>query len=179
MSELRTLTQSVAAIMVIVAGSISVGAQDASPVGQSASITVSVAFEHNHFVVGQTPFAILTVKNMTDEVVSLRTGVDSFRIHVTGEKGEPPQTEFHRHLHGDFRPGDGPNLSSGSGVAKEMEPGASQTMKFDLAAYYDLSTPGKYSVYIEVLDAAPPTQVRKWSWLRTNTAHFEIQPPTQ
>ena len=178
MSGLRILTYLMAAIMLIIADGISLSAQDVPHANQSASITFSIALGQDQVVVGQKPLLILTVKNMTREAVSLRTGADSYRVHVEGEKGESPLTEYHRHLHGDFHPGDGPNLSSGSSVAIEIEPGASQTIKFDLAAYYDLSTPGKYSVYLEILDAAPPTHVRTWRWLRTNTAQFEMVAPS-
>jgi hypothetical protein len=41
-----------------------------------------------------------------------------------------------------------------------------------LTYLYDLSTPGKYSAYAEVAD--PLSHV----WLRTNTATFEMRPPS-
>jgi hypothetical protein len=51
-------------------------------------------------------------------------------------------------------------------------PGESAIKNFDLTVYYDLSVPGKYSVYLDVRDASG-------TWLRTNTLQFEVQPSSQ
>jgi hypothetical protein len=44
----------------------------------------------------------------------------------------------------------------------------SPDMKFHVSGYYDVSKPGKYSAYVEVMD---PTTGK---WLRTKTVSFEI-----
>ncbi len=71
-----------------------------------------------------------------------------YRVHLEGEKGEPPKTSFHRRLRGEFQPGER-DLAYG-GVIDSISPGASEVSKFDLASFYDLKDPGKYAVYIEV-----------------------------
>jgi hypothetical protein len=79
---------------------------------------------------------------------------------------------------GDFRSGDGPDLVDGPVVCPDIAPSASDTRIFDLRRYYDLRTSGKYTVYMEILDQ-PEGPARPGVWLRTNTAQFEMQVPTQ
>jgi hypothetical protein len=55
------------------------------------------------------------------------------------------------------------------GFEPTIHSGADSTRKYDLSLLYDLSKPGKYTVYIEVGD--PNTGV----WLRSPAATFEIQ----
>jgi hypothetical protein len=50
--------------------------------------------------------------------------------------------------------------------------------KYDLAAFYDLSKPGDYSVYLEIYDPAGPKD-GSGHWLRTNTSDFKIEAPVQ
>ncbi len=50
-----------------------------------------------------------------------------------------------------------------------IAPGESGVRKFQLAYLYDLSSPGKYKVYAEVVD--PMTRKR----LRTKTVTFEME----
>jgi hypothetical protein len=98
------------------------------------------------------------------------------RIHITRNDGEPPKTELHRHLLGDYRPGDGPLLDSGPVAGRSIAPGALDSQEYDLSYFYDVGAPGNYSVFIEIYDPQGP-QDRSGSWLRTNTAHFEVVAP--
>ena len=47
-------------------------------------------------------------------------------------------------------------------------------MKYDLSRFYDFKEPGKYTVYIEVLDPKSDTG----DWVRSPVATFELQAPT-
>jgi hypothetical protein len=50
--------------------------------------------------------------------------------------------------------------------------------RYDLSGFYDLSKPGKYTVYIEVLDvSALETKHGAGLWVRSKTVPFEIQAP--
>ncbi|MEO6816652.1 MAG: hypothetical protein ABI177_08110 [Edaphobacter sp.] len=172
MTTFRNIARLVTAIMIIAVTSISLNAQAASPTNQSASIVISITLEKSTVTVGQKPLAILIVKNVTNHNVMVSTDVASYRVHVESEKNNPPKTEFHRHLHGDFRSGDGPSLASGPVVPSEIAPGAALIQKFDLTAFYDLSESGKYAVYIEARD-------QSGIWLHSNTVELEMIPPTQ
>jgi len=94
-----------------------------------------------------------------------------YRIHVEGEKGEPPKTSYHRSIRGEFQPGD-KNLVGG-GVIDSVPPGGSEVRKYDLTKFYDLTVSDKFVAYIEVRDESSGT------WLRTNTVQFTMQAPAQ
>jgi hypothetical protein len=97
----------------------------------------------------------------------LGPNMNDYRVHVEGEKGEPPKTPFHRMIRGEFQPGD--RDLAGSGLIDDIPPGKSLVHKFNLTFLYNLGVPGKYTVYIEVQDKLSGT------WLRTNTVQFTIQ----
>jgi hypothetical protein len=167
-----------AMLMVLIACGISINAQVASSVGQSASISVSITMEKDILVVGQKPRAIVTVKNISGQEICFSTASRLYRVHVEGKDGERSKTEYHRHLHGDFRSGDGPVVEDGPVICRDIASGASDVQTYDLSAFYDLSAPGKYSVYIEIYDPLGPKE-GNGIWLRTNTAKFELRAPTQ
>ncbi len=98
------------------------------------------------------------------------------RVHVEGENGESPTTPLQRQLTHRLRRGE-KELRSG-GFEPLILAGASSTRKYDLERFYDLSEPGKYSVYIEVLDAVA-SKDNAGVWLRSNTVSFEIEAPPQ
>jgi len=173
MTGLRTYALVVMAILAITVGGTSIDAQTTSPTSQSALIAVSIGMNKSVYTVGQKPTVVLTMKNVGSQETCLSAADDRYRVHVDGASGEGPETEYNRHLHGDYRPGDGPPpVTQGSVVCGSIVPGSSDTLTFNLSIYYDLSAPGKYSVYLEVRDGAG-------KWLRTNTATFEIEPPAQ
>lgn len=134
--------------------------------GHPASIAVSMTMDKDHVRVGQSPWAILTVKNLTDQVLEIND--NTYRVYVEGDKGEPPTTLVQRMMTGRLRPGDVP-LRADQQSVWTISPGESGIQRFQLDYLYDLSAPGRYSVYGEVKD---------WSsgeWTRTNTAEFEMQ----
>jgi hypothetical protein len=112
----------------------------------------------------------LDCENLSNRDIHLRTDMVNYRIYVEGGKGEAPKTSYHRRLRGEFQPGE--TELAGGGVVLSVSPGESNFSKYDLTNFYDLSIPGKYSVYLEARDESG---VR----LRTNTLQFEIIPPTQ
>jgi hypothetical protein len=167
MTGLRTLALTVAAILVIAANCTSLDAQATSTGSQSALISASIALENAGDPVGQKPLVVLTIKNVGSREICLSTASSVYRVHVEREDGEAPKTEYHRHLHGEYRPGDRPTLIDGPVICRPVAPGSSYSQRFDPATFYDLSVSGKYTVYLEVRDDSG-------AWLRTNTAQFEI-----
>ena len=160
------------AILEIAVGGASIDAQTTSPTNQSALIAVSIGMEKSVYTVGQKPTIVLTMKNIGSQHTCLSFAEAVYRIHVDGASGEAPMTEYNRHRHGDYRPGDGPALTQVMVVCGDIAPGSLGTESFDLSAYYDLSAPGKYTVYMEYHDDSG-------HWPRTNTVQFEIQAAAQ
>jgi hypothetical protein len=169
MRHLQTSTLRLAIIVVIASSCDFLHSQDSSASTQPASIAVSITMKQNPISLGQKPWVILTEKNISNNT----TYGDSsfpFRLHVEGEKGQPPMTYYHRQVRGE--PGV-PGLAGGGieGLIG-MAPGKSNVKEFDLTVYYDLKISGKYTVYLEVRDESG-------TWLRTNTVQFEITKPVQ
>ena len=175
MTQIRILALSVITITLIAANCITLFAQAPQPASKSRTVGVTIELEQDQLAVGEKPWAILTMKNTSRQQFCLSTSPDLFRVHVEGTKGEPPQTEWHRHLHGDVRPGDGPEPPETPPTCRTIAPKSSDFEGFNLLMYYNLSTPGKYSVYMEVYDPSGP-QDGSGLWLRTNTVPFEILP---
>jgi hypothetical protein len=165
----------VAATIATVEGPIPSGAQSAL---QPDSASIHISLQKTSYAIGEKPIAVMTIKNISSNEIWFSTASYLYRIHVTSKNGEPPKTEFHRHLLGDFRPGDGPGLLLGGAAGRSIAPGSESSQKYDLAAFYDLSAPGDYSVYIEIYDPSGPKD-GSGHWLRTNTAGFEVQAPNQ
>ena len=175
MPRSRILVLSVTAIMLIAANCTSLFAQTAQPASKSRTVALTIELEKAVFVIGEKPWAILTMKNTSRQEFCLSTSPDLFRVHVEGPSGEAPQTEWHRHLNGDFRPGDAPSPPEAEATCRPIQPKESDFEGFNLLMYYNLSAPGKYSVYLEALDPSGP-QDASGLWLRTNTVLFEILP---
>jgi hypothetical protein len=177
MSWFRTLAISTTSIAVIAAQSIVLHAQAVSPPSQGPTIAVSLALEQGNVPVGQMPRAVLTIKNIGQEEKCFRTASSLYRVHVEGKKGGPPETEFQRHLRGEFRPGEAPEPVEGPANCVIIPAGGSVFLTYDLAMFYDLSVPGIYGVYIDILDESKD-KIGSGVWLRTNTAQFEMQAAT-
>jgi hypothetical protein len=158
MIDIRKLALCAVVSAASIANCVALCPQATSQIAQSPSIRVGIVLKKDHLHVGDRPIADVTVTNIGER--SLCVSADGSRVHIAGEDGEPPKTEYYRHLLGDFRLGDGPGLASGPVACQNIAPrienydGMSTTFHFDLAAYYDLGVPGKYSVYIEFPDAA-------------------------
>ena len=148
---------------------------DASTLSESQSATgtkrpqmvaLSIFLPEKHLVAGQTPFVFLTVKNLSETAISFPQD----RVYVEGERGEAATTLRQRQLTQRRRPGE-PSLLGG-GFEPNVEPRGKFTRKYDLSQLYDVSIPGKYSVYIEVFDQASGSMGH---WVRSPIATFEVK----
>ena len=177
MLTFRILVMFVAATIATVERPTPSGAQSAAEANQQDSVLIHISLQKSNYTIGEKPIAVMTVNNLSANEIWFSTASYLYRIHVTTTTGEPPKTEFYRHLLGDFRAGDGPGVLSNGGSGWSIAPGsAGESLKYDLAAFYDLSKPGDYSVYLEMYDPAGPKD-GSGHWLRTNTARFEIHEP--
>lgn len=137
----------------------------------SDALAVSLKMRTEQVQVGQTPWATLTVYNLTDQPVIIRDTM--YRVYVYAKDREAPTTLLQRMLTGRPRPGDVP-LNYTLNVETPITVWPSGLVadwcdrKFQLAYLYDLSTPGRYTAYAEVMD---PSSNR---WLRTKTVTFEM-----
>ena len=123
----------------------------------SSAIALSIAIPKEHIPADQKPWVWLTVKNLTREEIPYPQD----QVYVQEESREPPATTWGRQRKNGQLP---------TGYVPSIQPGDSFTMKYDLSAFYDLSKPGKYSVYVEML----PVFHGKGDWMRSPIAHFEI-----
>lgn len=182
MTKLRNAAVTVATLIVAAAMSIAVGAQTApgakpTVTSKSATIAVSIAVPIKHIPMGQKPWVSLTVRNLGNE--EIRYPWD--RVHVEGPNGEPPTTLRQRQQTDRLRPGE-PTLRMDDYGQNIIAPGDSFTMKYDLSALYDFKEPGKYTVYIEVVDslaAGAKTRTDNDYWVRSPVATFEVEPSTR
>jgi hypothetical protein len=158
--------------MVVYGQASSTEVRSATLAGRSATMVLSLAVPKENISEGQTPWVFLTVKNLSQDGMPFPQD----RVHVEGEKGEPPTTLFQRQLTHKLLPGEQEVRDTGYGPF--IEPGASFTRKYDLTKLYDLSSPGKYSVYVDVLDHSA-SKNNAGVWVRSNTAKFEITPSAQ
>lgn len=123
---------------------------------------------------GQKILVSLTVKNLDRKEIAYTEG----RVYVEGEKGEPRTTLIQRQLTHGLKPGE--QEVRKFGFEPLIAPGASITLKYDLSELYEFKEPGKYSVYIEVLDeSALETRAGAGLWVRSPVARFEVLARTQ
>jgi hypothetical protein len=178
MTTIRILALFVSTMAMLAIGPVPSRAQSAPATSETDSVSIHVSLQKSSYTVGEKPFAVLAIKNTGSEPLWFSDALYLERIHVTTKDGEPPKTELHRHLLGDFRPGDGPGLLSGPVAGRAIAPGTVYSHSYDLTYFYDLSKPGNYSVYLELYDPAGPKD-GSGHWLRTNTVNFKIQAPVQ
>jgi hypothetical protein len=170
----------IALILTVVFSGIIAHGQAAQPTANNDALAVSLKMQTEQVQVGQMPWAILTVYNISDQpvIISDAMYMYPYRVYVYGKDGEAPTTLVQRQLTGRLRPGDAPlnytlNVDSSIVVWPNGGPGDSCVRNFELAYLYDLSTPGRYTAYAEVMD---PLSHR---WLRTKTVTFEMMAPAQ
>jgi hypothetical protein len=179
MATFRIFAVFVGAAVALASCSIPLAAQPSPASNQSGSTSVRVELPKDRFTVGEKPIrAVMTIRNIGQHEVCFLTDRSLYRIHVTRKDIEPSKTQLHRHLRGEFRPGDGLELMPGPVDCRPIAPGSLDSLKYDLMEYYDLSAPGDYSVYIEIYDQSGPKD-GSGLWLRTNTAHFKIEAHAQ
>jgi hypothetical protein len=144
--------------------------QAAQTASKSGALAVSLKMQTEQVQVGQTPWAILTVYNISDQPVTIRDTM--YRVYVYGKDGEASTTLVQRQLTGRLRPGDVPLNDTLNDTPMMVWPAGLVAdwcdRKFQLAYLYDLSAPGRYTAYAEVMD---PSSHR---WLRTKTVTFEM-----
>jgi hypothetical protein len=167
-AKFRVIVLALTTIVVITTKTTAVEAQCAPVSTQSASITISLAVDKDRIPLGQSPWAILTIKNLTGHELDIHD--DTVRVHVEDEKGERPTTPVQRSITGKVRAGD-PFIPGDEQWLWSIAPGASSQHKYLLSFFYDLSAPGNHTVYIDILD---PMSHR---WMRTNTAKFKMEAP--
>lgn len=173
MSISKTFALHLAMIWLLAANGPSICGQTPSSPDQPPGIAASIAMDQDHIPTDQLPkepWAVLTVKNLTDHEVVIHDSM--YRAYVEGKDGEPPTTRAQRQMTGRLRPKEAP-LRGDEMSPWTIAPGESGVRKFQLAYLYDLTSPGKYKVYAEVVD--PTTRKR----LRTNTTTFEMKAPAQ
>jgi len=177
MTNLRNFAVTVATLIVATAMSITVGAQTgAKPTvtSQSATISLSIAVPIKHFPMGQKPWVYVTVTNLGNEEINYPWD----RVYVEGPNGEPPTTLYQRQVTNRLRPGEPPIRIDDYG-ADRIASGQSFTAKYDLSAFYEFNQPGKYTVYVEVVDslaAKAKTRTDNNYWVRSPVATFELEP---
>lgn len=170
MRNFRTLALPLALTLFIAVKCPSIEAQTSSettPSTQPWSFSTSIAMKKEKITIGQTPLLILTIKNLTDHPIYRS---DYFLPHVDGKQGERTRTYYHRRLRQE--PGVPSLAGGGPPDARKIAPRGTATLSFDLTDYYDLATPGEYSVYVEYRNESG-------KWLRTNTVKFEMEAPAQ
>lgn len=124
----------------------------------------------NKISVGKPVNASLFVQNITDR----EHNFPEEQIYVQGDAGEPPMTLRHRQLTGHLNPGD-PALMMG-GYSPPIEPGETSVRYYNLLDHYDLSKPGKYTAYVEIIDIGERRITGKANKVRSPLATFEIVP---
>ncbi|HEY1963785.1 MAG TPA: hypothetical protein VGG59_02595 [Acidobacteriaceae bacterium] len=166
----------IAFIFTVLFSSIVARGQATQTASNSNALAVSLKMQSEQVQVGQTPWAILTVYNITDQPVIID---NTMRVYVYGKDGEAPTTLPQRQLTFRLRPGEAPlsRTLNVDPVSIRLWPagGAGDwcDRKFQLAYLYDLSAPGKYTAYAEAMD---PSSHR---WLRTKSVTFEMTAPAQ
>jgi hypothetical protein len=154
--------------------------QALAPGSSNPPFVLILTLQKNHIPMSEKRIAILEVAStgaptvIADREIMLGCPPSQYRIHIEKDgAGEPAKTEHYRHMLGDFREGDGPDQSSGSCFAVPLRAGSTVRQSYDLSAYYDLTKPGSYLLYIEFFDY--DGRNKSGAWIRSNTAHFDVQ----
>jgi hypothetical protein len=153
--------------LAVLAASIGDAQSGVSPSVSRPSIAISAASGTYRLDTGDTLTGELTVTNLSNENLELCPWSDSCTVHVMGEKGEPPTTYRQRDATHRLLPGESP-LERTLYVGWLIAPGKADTHHWIVNKLYDLSSPGKYTLYFEVQD--PKTH----KMLRSNTVPFSV-----
>ncbi len=162
----RLLTRALILETAMLITTVSLAAQDTT-VSRAPAIEVSMRLQKDKVPVGQSPWAALRVENLTDREIT----IDQADPHVEGDKGELPMKPNARIITDRLQPRI-PRLRTVVYVPWTIPARDSSIHKYQLAYFFDLSHPGQYTVYMEVMDPS------SHKWLRTNSTKFEMQPPS-
>jgi hypothetical protein len=133
----------VGASVAIASCSVSTEAQS-SPAGNQPNMnSVRLKFQKRQLAAGEKAIAVLTTKNLSQNQECFSTNPSFHRIYVVRDGSESPKTEFYRHLLGDFRPGDGPELMPGPVDCRSISPGLQDSQKYDLSRACFINTSGE------------------------------------
>jgi hypothetical protein len=140
---------------------------------RSANLALDLRLPKARIPIGETAWIGLIVENLSQiEIPFPREGW----AHVEGKNGEPPTTLAQRQFTHTLRPGEQEVMLTG--FVPIINSGDYSVRRYDLAKLYDLSKPGKYSVYVELRDDLA-SKNNAGIWVRSNTVTFEIQAPTR
>ena len=170
----------VATLVAVLASFAVANAQSDVLPNRSDTFAIRISMDKETLQTGQPPRVRLMIWNLTDLWIAMpgdECKGQTPRVWIQGEHGEPPTTARERVDTGRPLPGD-QRLDCTLNVGYPMlspaaTPADTATRTFLLEYLYDLRTPGKYSVYIEV----PSPK----GWVRSNTATFQVvagEPPT-
>ncbi|HTF66720.1 MAG TPA: hypothetical protein VK638_28955 [Edaphobacter sp.] len=96
----------IAFILTVLFSGIVAPGQATQTASNSNALAVSLKMQTEQVQVGQMPWAILTVYNISDQLVTI--GDSMYRVYVYGKDREAPTTLVQRQLTGRLRPGDVP-----------------------------------------------------------------------
>lgn len=128
MPRLVTLVLILAAAMVVAVDNVSLEAQTTAA-SQAPAIAVSITLQKDKVPLGQSPWANLTVENLTDDEVT----IDQTRPHIAGEKGELPMKADSQIITERVQPRI-PRLRTVVYVPWTIAPGQTSTHKYQLAS---------------------------------------------
>jgi len=176
MNGIRTIAFSLANLVLFAAQSMELQAQTAATPGEGPSISVSLALAKDNVSLGESPQAVVTMRNIGKGAKCFRTADSLYRIHVEGKNGEPPETEMQRKRHAAVGQVNGADSGADSARCLYIAPGDWVHITYDLAMFYDFREPGRYTVSLELLDESED-RLGTGVWLKTNTAQLEVQAP--
>jgi len=137
----------IALILTVVFSGIVAHGQAAQPTPNNDALAAALKMQTEQIQVGQMPWAILTIYNLSDQPVTISDSM--YRVYVYGKDGEAPTTLVQRELTGRLRSGDSPLPRGPDGGSSTVWPaggaGDSCVRKFELGYLYDLSAPGRYT----------------------------------
>ena len=162
----RLLTRALILETAMLITTVSLEAQDTA-VSRAPAIAVSISLQKDKIPLGQSPWAALSVENLTDGELT----IDQADPHVEGNKGELPMKPNARIVTDRLQPRI-PRLRTVVYVPWTIPPKETSIHKYQLTHFFDLSHQGQYTVYMEVMDPS------SHKWLRTNSAKFEMQSPS-
>jgi hypothetical protein len=126
-----------AAAMVIAVDNVSLEAQSSAS-SQAPGIAVNLTLQKENVPLGQSPWANLTVENLTDNEITM----DEPRLHVEGEKGELPMKPEAQIVTQRLQPRI-PRLRTVLYVPWTIAPKETSTDKYQLTHFFDLRTHGR------------------------------------